>query len=192
MIVFVLVPIEYTKKSAFSLVFSPIPPWIPPAFQDINWQAPTHDIDQVQYMQIESGIMDKQKSYCDDIACGKSCWQEASEKIRVEDPKLYKQLEEMLATQKRPICRADISNQIAQSIEASKNRTQDRNVPFPWKNRNEGDKARVRKAMDSIPKAVIVFRNMGSAAASLDPLHVGVAWAGANLILQVPIYILRI
>lgn len=60
-------------------------------------------------------------------------------------------------------------------------------VPFPWKNRNEGDKARVRKAMDSILKAVIVFRNMGSAAASLDPSHVGVAWAGVNLVLQVPI-----
>ena len=127
--------------------------------------------------------MAKQKSYCNDIAWETSCWQEASEKLRTEDSQLYHQLEEMLATQQQPSTRVDMSNRIVQSIEVSKCRLQDRNVPFPWKNRNENDKARVRKAMDCILRAVIVFRDMGSAAASLDPSHVGVAWAGVNLVL---------
>lgn len=94
-------------------------------------------------------------------------------------------MEEMLATQKQPLSGADISNQIARSIEASKNRLERRNVPFPWRNRDENDKARVRKAMDNILKAVVVFRDMDNAAASLEPSHVGIAWFGVNLILQV-------
>lgn len=143
-------------------------------------------------MQIGFGIVDKQESYCNDIACEKLCWQEASEKIRAEDPKLYHQLEEMLATQKQHLPRAGMPNQISYLIETSKNQMQDQNVPFPWKNRNKDDKARVRKAMDSILKAEIVFRNMDSAAASLDPSHVGITWAGVNLVLQIPICIPRI
>lgn len=129
--------------------------------------------------------MDKQKFYCNDIACEKSCWQEASERLRAEHPRLYAQLEEMLATQSQPLSSADVSGQIAKSIVASKNRLLERDLPFPWKHRDESEKAKVRKAMDSILKAVTVFKDMGTAAASLDPCHVGIAWIGVNLILQV-------
>lgn len=68
---------------------------------------------------------------------------------------------------------------------ASKDRLQDRDLPFPWRNRDESGKAKARKAMDGILKAVTVFREMGSAVASLDPSHAGVAWAGVNVIMQV-------
>ncbi|KAJ5481902.1 hypothetical protein N7475_000714 [Penicillium sp. IBT 31633x] len=64
---------------------------------------------------------------------------------------------------------------------ASKDRLQDRDLPFPWRNRDESGKAKARKAMDGILKAVTVFREMGSAVASLDPSHAGVAWAGLVL-----------
>lgn len=51
--------------------------------------------------------------------------------------------------------------------------------------RDEGEKAKVRKAMDTILKAVVVFRDMGKVLAEIEPSHVGVAWSGVNLVLQV-------
>ncbi|KAJ5717884.1 hypothetical protein N7488_003530 [Penicillium malachiteum] len=60
----------------------------------------------------------------------------------------------------------------------------ERDLPFPWKHRNESEKAKLRKDMDSILKAVSVFKNMGSAVADIDPAHMGIAWIGVNMILQ--------
>ncbi|KAJ5721536.1 uncharacterized protein N7483_009470 [Penicillium malachiteum] len=38
--------------------------------------------------------------------------------------------------------------------------------------------------MDGILKAVSVFKNLGNAIANVDPSHMGVAWVGVNMILQ--------
>ncbi|KAL4919648.1 hypothetical protein BDW62DRAFT_199662 [Aspergillus aurantiobrunneus] len=124
--------------------------------------------------------MDKEGSFCNDVARESSSWQEATEKLREEDPQLFHQLEEMLAVQKQPLLRADLSNQIAQSIEASKNRLQD----HFWRGRNGSDKPRLRKALDSILKALFLFGDMGNAVAHVDPLHAGILWTGVKLILQ--------
>lgn len=129
--------------------------------------------------------MTDQKSLCEDAVHEKSCWQEASEKLETEDPDIHQQLERILAMQKQPLSRSDISNQIAKSIQANQSRLEERSLPGRWRNRDEGEKAKVRKAMDRILKAVVVFRDMGKALTEIEPSHVGVVWSGVNLVLQV-------
>ncbi|KAJ5642154.1 hypothetical protein N7490_006154 [Penicillium lividum] len=128
--------------------------------------------------------MDKAKSYCNDTACDETCWEEASQRLRAEHPRLFAELEEVLNAQSQPLSGRDLSGQIAKSISESKSRIQERDLPFPWKHRDESEKAKIRKAMDSILRAVSVFKDMGNAVASVDPSHMGIAWIGVNLILQ--------
>lgn len=129
--------------------------------------------------------MSDQDSYCKESANEKPCWQEASEKLHAEYPRLYAQLEETLATKARSLSSAELSSQIVKSIAESKRQMLDREVPSNWKHRDESEKAKFRTAMDHVLKAVTVFRDMGSAVAQVDPSHVGIAWVGVNLILQV-------
>ncbi|RAH74904.1 uncharacterized protein BO66DRAFT_69636 [Aspergillus aculeatinus CBS 121060] len=125
--------------------------------------------------------MDARKSNCNDadITSESTCWQEASARLRTEHPHLHAQFEGPSG--------ADLSGQIAQSImDACQNHTVDKDPPSAWTHRDAHEKARVRRrAMDTILRAVTVFRDVGSAVANLDPSHVGIAWAGVNLILQV-------
>ncbi|RAK77846.1 uncharacterized protein BO72DRAFT_97339 [Aspergillus fijiensis CBS 313.89] len=123
--------------------------------------------------------MDARKSKCNDadIASESTCWQEASARLRTEHPQLHAQFEGPSG--------ADLSGQIAQSIMDSQNRTVEKDPPAAGTHRAAHEKARVRRrAMDTILRAVTVFRDVGSAVANLDPSHVGIAWAGVNLILQ--------
>lgn len=136
-------------------------------------------------MPIQLRKMDNQDSNCKHFASEKSCWQEASEKLHAEYPRLYTQLEETLATKSQALSSAELSSQIAKSIVESKRRMLDRDLPSHWKHRDESEKAKFRTAMDHVLKAVTVFRDMGSAVAQIDPSHVGIAWIGVNLILQV-------
>ncbi|CAI7573132.1 unnamed protein product [Penicillium pancosmium] len=131
--------------------------------------------------------MEDRRSLCEDAVCEKSCWQEALEKLQTEDPDVHQQLERILATQKQPLSRSDMSSQIAKSIQANQSRLKERSLPgrSVWRNRDEGEKAKVRKAMDRILKAVVVFRDMGKVLAEIEPSHVGVAWSGVNLVLQI-------
>lgn len=126
-----------------------------------------------------------QKSLCGDATCESSCWQEALEKLRREDPDVHQQLERILAMQEKSFSRTKISDQIVKSIQANKSRMEDRSIPSPWRHRDEGERAKVKKAMNQILKAVLVFRDVGSSLASIEPSHVGVAWGGINLVLQV-------
>ncbi|KAJ5995390.1 hypothetical protein N7481_002367 [Penicillium waksmanii] len=126
-----------------------------------------------------------QRSLCEDAVCEKSCWQEALEKLQTENPDIHQQLERILATQKQPLSRSNMSSQIAKSIQANQSRLEERSLPGRWRNRDEGGKAKVRKAMDRILKAVVVFRDMGKVLVEIEPSHVGVAWSGVNLVLQI-------
>lgn len=129
--------------------------------------------------------MDKEKSYYDDMAYEKPCWEEASHRLRTEHPRLFAELEEVLTAQSQPLSGKDLSGQIAKSILESQSRIRERDLPFPWKHRNDTEKAKIRKAMDGILKAVSVFKDTGGALANLDPSHAGIAWIGVNVILQV-------
>ncbi|KAJ5634581.1 hypothetical protein N7528_002423 [Penicillium herquei] len=128
--------------------------------------------------------MDKEKSHCNDVARAIPCWEEAFKRLRTEYPHLFDQLEGVPTAQSQPLSGRELSNQIAKSILESQSRIMERDLPFPWKHRNESEKAKLRKDMDNILKAVCVFKNMGSAVADIDPSHMGIAWIGVNMILQ--------
>lgn len=126
-----------------------------------------------------------QKSLCGDATYESSCWQEALEKLRQEDPDIHQQLERILAMQEKSLSRSRISDQIVKSIQANKGRMEDRSIPSPWRHHDEGERAKVKKAMNQILRAVLVFRDVGNSLAAIEPSHAGVAWGGINLVLQV-------
>jgi hypothetical protein len=44
---------------------------------------------------------------------------------------------------------------------------------------------KIREQLNSILKAVQIFKDFGTSFAALDPVHAGIQWAAVNLILQV-------
>ena len=115
--------------------------------------------------------------------CNQTCWEEATQRLSVEDPKSHKRLLEMLASQTQPRTRAEMSDQIAAIVETNRSRMSDTDLPFSLKDGSQGERAKVRRALDRILKAALLFDQMGPMA-NLEP-HVGIAWTGINAILQV-------
>lgn len=115
----------------------------------------------------------------------RSCWEQAAEKLRLDQPKLYKHLEEFRATQPQPPSSEALADDMFKVIDTNKKIMENRELPLPWKVRNEDEKVKIRKALNNVRKAVLVFRDLGQTVANIDPLHAGIAWVGVNLILQV-------
>lgn len=54
-----------------------------------------------------------------------------------------------------------------------------------WKVQWKGKEIILREQLEKILKAVQVFQDLGGAAASLDPVHAGLPWAGISFLVQV-------
>ncbi|PYH48700.1 uncharacterized protein BP01DRAFT_110544 [Aspergillus saccharolyticus JOP 1030-1] len=123
--------------------------------------------------------------------CG---WEEAIERLRNSEPKIYQQLHEMLSltsplnqsvSSTSPLITDDVCDdsddsddsnlpdRIAQLIQSSMTRLQ----------KKDHSQTKSRKALERILRAVRLFQEVGTAAASVDPIHVGIPWAGVNLVL---------
>ena len=67
-------------------------------------------------------------------------------------------------------------------IEKHKRIMEDRQWELPFKVR--GRNVKIRSQLERVSKSLHVFKDLGSAAAQLDPTHAGIPWAGAMFIVQ--------
>ena len=113
------------------------------------------------------------------IPLKKDYWLLAVEKLRAEEPALRSAI---TAVQEAAATTGD--NVVSQLILATE-RSRDTLLAKQWKFGLGGKEIVVRDQLDKLVKAVQIFRDLGSAAAGIDPLHAGLPWAGICLIMQV-------
>lgn len=107
-------------------------------------------------------------------------WERAFRQISVEEKELVQAYNEILNQETG--MRSNDTQATAQDVVRLK-RTQVLNRQ--WRLRWRNTTLEVSKAFDSIAKLVIMFKDVGSAATSADPVHAALPWAGILLLLIV-------
>lgn len=67
-------------------------------------------------------------------------------------------------------------------IQIQKKKLEERQWTLPFRVR--GREMKIRDQLDTVLKVLQIFKDFGSILSNLDPVHVGIPWAGVNVILQ--------
>jgi hypothetical protein len=111
----------------------------------------------------------------------KSYRAKAAEELREDNKNLYDALQEI--RKDSPPTSGMLVDEIIETVNERKRRMEERKYSLPSNIRVATDK--IRGHLNSISKAVQVFKDVGSSLASLDPIHAGIPWALVSFILQV-------
>lgn len=107
-------------------------------------------------------------------------WTRAAECLRDEGhPDLFGAFEQIQKL--APNSSETLAKQMLDDINKNKKSLMAKQWTIRWKDKT----VNVRKHFDNILTGIRVFKDLGSAVASLDPVHAGIPWAGVSVILQV-------
>lgn len=119
-----------------------------------------------------------------------SRWSRALEQLRKEKPRLYDSFEFL-----RPET-SDLSNdpekvasKLFDVVEKKRLQLESRRWTLPFKIR--GRTKSIKSSLDTLFKCIQAVKDVGSAAASLDPIHAGIPWACVSVVLDVRCSLLR-
>jgi len=116
----------------------------------------------------------------------KDYWQLAIEKLKDEDPSLSDAVTALQEAASQ--AGDDFTDQLLLATQQSHEEV----IAKRWKF-NVGERTVVlRDQLDKIVKAVTLFKDVGAAAGSIDPLHAGLPWAGFCVLMQVHFHPSRI
>ena len=109
-----------------------------------------------------------------------SYWERAAEQLEDKEPSVFAALLEL---RKESSCPSkDMPSEISQIIEQHINTMENKQWSLPFKVR--GREVKIRKQLDNVWKVLQIFNNVGYTLASVDPVHVGIPWAGVSFIVQ--------
>ena len=110
-------------------------------------------------------------------------WGLAYKQLLAEDEPLVRHYEEVLKTAGivPDDSAADIQEQIQAVLELKRKQVLQKQWRLQWGNKS----IKVRVQIDRIVKIIGAFKEAGSAAANVDPLHAGLPWAGICFLLAV-------
>lgn len=108
-------------------------------------------------------------------------WKKAYDQLRAQDPKLVQRYERVKVSCAGLPEDASVEEQSSKIIDAKMQEIVKGEWSFSWK----GDKVRVRDQVNYIVKVIRKLQDVGSAAASLDPVHAGLPWAAICVVLPV-------
>ena len=113
------------------------------------------------------------------LSAKKDYWLQAVTKLKHDEPNLAEALDGML--------KAAVVNggDDADNAVAATNRNRDRLVKRRWQIHFRSKTIKIRDQFDKILMVLKAVKDVGSAAAGLDPLHAGLPWAGICLLMQV-------
>lgn len=115
--------------------------------------------------------------------CRDDLWGLAYKQLVVEDESLVRGYEMVLGA--TPIIlgdsAADIQEQVQSVLALKRKQILQRQWRLQWGNKS----IKVRAQIDSIVKTISAFKEVGSVAANVDPLHAGLPWAGICFLLAV-------
>ena len=107
-------------------------------------------------------------------------WEVALRQVSVEDKKLVQAYNEIL-NQAAGVQGNDIQAMAQEVVRLKRAQVLNRQWRLRWRDTT----FEVSKAFDSIARLVIMFKDVGSAATSADPVHAALPWAGILLLLIV-------
>ena len=109
-----------------------------------------------------------------------SYWRLATEQLQDNEPNTYEALQELRDNESS---RSEaLPSEMVDIIEKQKRKMEERQWTLPFRVR--GREIQIRDQLDTILKVLQMFKDFGSVLSNLDPVHVGLPWAGFNLILQ--------
>lgn len=106
-------------------------------------------------------------------------WRDAAHQLEQSDPALTKALEKIQEAA------SNHSQPLADTLLAETSKRRDQLVERRWKIRLAGREHFIREKLESIIKSIQAFKELGNTASALDPLHAGLPWAGACLVMQI-------
>lgn len=113
-------------------------------------------------------------------ATKKDYWQLAVEKLQEEDPSVADQI----AGVQQAATEAGSTDFAAQLLHATK-QSQEALEAKRWKITTSSQEVVLRDQLDRLVKVVTVFKDVGSAAGAIDPVHAGLPLAGFCVLMQV-------
>ena len=108
-------------------------------------------------------------------------WQLAYMKLSEKDPNLVQKYERMLLKDPESSGKEDLQTRVSSILSRNLTKMISRQWSIQWR----GQPRQVRDQVDRIVKVVQIAKDLGSAAAGLDPIHAGLPWAGVCILLQV-------
>ena len=108
-------------------------------------------------------------------------WQLAYMKLSEKDSNLVQKYERMLLKDSESSGKEDLQTKVSSILSRNLDKMTSRQWSIKWK----GKPRQVRDQVDRIVKVVQVAKDLGSAAAGLDPIHAGLPWAGVCILIQV-------
>lgn len=108
-------------------------------------------------------------------------WQLAYKNFLLEEPKMVQKYERMLLKDPESPGNEDLHTKMSTILTRKLNEMTSRQWSIKWK----GKPRQVRDQVDRIIKVVQIGKDFGSAATGIDPIHVGLPWAGVCILLQV-------
>ena len=113
------------------------------------------------------------------IAAKKDYWLLAVTQLKHDEPKLAEALDGM--------SKAAVvgGGDIADNAVSATNRNKERLVEKRWQIQFRSRTIKIRDQLDKILIILKAVKDVGSAAAGLDPIHAGLPWAGICLLMQV-------
>ena len=110
----------------------------------------------------------------------KSYWDLAATKLQNEEPKISEALSDLLRDQEpNPM---NIVTQLEFIVQKHKQTMEERQWTLPFRVR--GREIKIRSQLDTVLKILQTSKDIGSAIASLDPIHAGLPWSGISFIVQ--------
>ena len=109
-----------------------------------------------------------------------SYWQLAAEQLQKNEPKTYEALKELRGN--KSCCSEVLPSEMVNIIQKQKRTMEERQWALPFRVR--GREIKIRDQLDTVLKVLQMFKDFGSVLSNLDPVHVGIPWAGVNIILQ--------
>ena len=119
-------------------------------------------------------------------------WDQAFARLTIRDPELAKKYERVLQDGTDMPASANLGLQMRAVVDKRLGALQ----ATDWTLKFHGKDVKVRDQVDRIIKVVIAVQDLGNKAATLDPLHAGLPWAGVCLLLPVcslsPVWLISI
>lgn len=109
-----------------------------------------------------------------------SYWQLAAEQLQNDEPKIYEALQELRGN--KPCHSEALPSEMVDIIQKQKKRMDERQWILPFRVR--GREMKIRDQLNTVLKVLQMFKDFGSVLSNLDPVHIGIPWAGVNVILQ--------
>jgi hypothetical protein len=119
----------------------------------------------------------------------KSLWDRAYDDLRDENKKLAEAFEKILLAEPEVGPNASLNDRDTSKREKQMSTLVEKKLAImndkQWRIKVCGRSVEVREQVDKIVKIVLVAKDFISTAASLDPVHVGLPWAGVCILLPV-------